>query len=99
MQKLIEIIQLIKIKILLPIQEQKIPKYLVKRKEEPKTNRVRCKYTNYFSLFSCYKSDKKNTDNKDKDLIEILKEIKQKENAAILVKEERKKTRIINREK
>jgi len=71
----------------------------VKRKEEPKTNRARYKYTNYFCLFSYYKSNKENTGNKDEGLIKILKKIEQKENEAVLVKEERKKTRIIKSKK
>ena len=52
-----------------PVQKQK------KRKEESKFNRVRQKYTNYFSILSYCKSDKENTNNIDKVFIKILKEI------------------------
>ena len=48
-------------------------------------------YTNYYNAFHPYKS---NNDNNDKDLIEILKEIDRREDAAVLVKEARKMMRI-----
>jgi len=52
-------------------------------------------YTNY-NVFYSYESD---NDNNDKDLIEILKEIDRREDAAILVKEARKMMRIVISEK
>ena len=71
----------------------------MKRKEEYKINRVRYKYTNYFSLFNYCESNKENTSNEDKDLIIILKEIEWKEDTAVLVKVEKKKIRIIKSQK
>ena len=49
-------------------------------------------YTNYYNIFHPYESD---NDNNDKDLIEILKEINRREDAAVLVKEVRKMMRIV----
>ena len=53
-------------------------------------------YTNYYNVFYPYESD---NNNNDKDLIEILKEINRREDAAVLVKEARKMMRITNSEK
>ena len=61
------------IEILIPVQEQKLSKNLVKRKDESNNKGESHKCTNYYSLFSCYKSNKDNTDNNNKDRIEIIK--------------------------
>ena len=53
-------------------------------------------YTNYYDPFHPYKCN--NNNDNDKDLIEILKEINRREDAAVLVKEVRKIMRIANSE-
>jgi hypothetical protein len=78
------------------LQEWKVPIKLAKIKDEYNRNDKSYSYTNYCSSFHLHES---NNDNDDKDIIKILKEINRREDATVLVKEVRKKMRIINSEK
>ena len=56
-------------------------------------------YNNYYSPFNILNSNIEDNDTNDEDLIEILKEIDQREDVAVLVKEVRKIIHISNNEK
>lgn len=73
-------------------------KHLVKIKEDY-NNEKSYSHTNYYNLFDYYKSDKGNNNKDNKYLIKVLKEIDQKRNIAILLKEERKKISTIKSKK
>lgn len=79
-------------------QEWKMQKHLVKIKEDY-NNEKSYSHANYYNLFDYYKSDKGNNNKDNKYLIKVLKEIDQKRNIAILLKEERKKISTIKSKK
>ena len=82
-----------------PYYEWKVPKKPKKIKEGYKNQNINFSYTNYYNPFHLYISEADKKENNDKDLIEILKKIERSKDAPVLVKEVRKKTKIINAEK
>ena len=75
--------------------------YPIKVKEVTNNKDKSLTYTleNYYSTFYSYKSVEKSNNNNNKDLIEILKEIKRRKDVVVLIKEEREKIKSIKSNK